>query len=238
MNHILNWKLFESNQEGLTPRQEYFLNRYVRGKWRLNSEGLVDVSGYFDCIAQGIESFNGIKFGYVTGDFRCGHNKLESLIGSPKEVGGNLDCPNNNMISLEGSPQKVDGWFSCHDNSLSSLEGGPIEIGTSYYCMNNPLTSLKGAPVKIVGKFFCDEFQTPVGKWGIHSWTQAVVDGSKLALTLFENSEGSRKKITDLANLELKKKGNFENWEWIFKLSWYKPTPFVDALYKTWKKGL
>jgi hypothetical protein len=44
--------------------------------------------------------------------------------------------------------------------------------------------------------------------------------------------------LPDIANNELRMKGNFGEWQWIFNLDWFVPTPFIDSLYKTWKKGL
>ena len=48
MKHLKEYKLWEQSRE-LTTEQEGFLNRYVKGTWRINSEGLVDVEGDFDC---------------------------------------------------------------------------------------------------------------------------------------------------------------------------------------------
>ena len=44
MKHLKEYKLWEQSRE-LTTEQEGFLNRYVRGTWGINSEGLVDVEG-------------------------------------------------------------------------------------------------------------------------------------------------------------------------------------------------
>ena len=40
MKHLKEYKLWEQSRE-LTTEQEGFLNRYVRGTWGINSEGLV-----------------------------------------------------------------------------------------------------------------------------------------------------------------------------------------------------
>ena len=124
MKHLKEYKLWEQSRE-LTPEQEGFLNRYVKGTWRINSEGLVDVEGDFNCSGSGIKSLMGIRFG---------------------SVGGNFYCSSNQLTSLEGAPEKVDGDFSCHSNQLTSLEGAPREVKGDFDCSYNQLTSLKGAP--------------------------------------------------------------------------------------------
>ena len=59
LRHLKEYKLWEQSRE-LTPEQEGFLNRYVRGTWGINSEGLVDVEGDFNCPGSGIKSLMGI----------------------------------------------------------------------------------------------------------------------------------------------------------------------------------
>ena len=63
MKHLKEYKLWEQSRE-LTTEQEGFLNRYVRGTWGINSEGLVDVEGDFDCSGSGIKSLMGIRSFY------------------------------------------------------------------------------------------------------------------------------------------------------------------------------
>ena len=97
MKHLKEYKLWEQSRE-LTTEQEGFLNRYVKGTWRINPEGLVDVEGDFDCSLSGIKSLMGIRFGSVSVDFYCHRNQLTSLEGAPREVGRNFHC-NMNPIS-------------------------------------------------------------------------------------------------------------------------------------------
>ena len=89
LRHLKEYKLWEQSRE-LTPEQEGFLNRYVRGTWGINSEGLVDVEGDFNCSGSGIKSLMGIRFGSVGGNFYCHNNQLTSLEGAPREVRGNF----------------------------------------------------------------------------------------------------------------------------------------------------
>ena len=137
MKYIRKYKLFES-RDGLTDEQRKFLDRYIRGTWSVNREGLVDVEGNFYCSGQGLEDFLGIRFGKVSGGFYCLGNQLRTLDGSPRGVGGD---------------------FLCYDNQLRTLEGAPREVGGSFYCSGNPFISLEGAPEMIKGEFwFKDTF--------------------------------------------------------------------------------
>ncbi len=145
MKHLKTFSIFESSQ-GLTQEQEEFLNECTRGTWRINPEGLVDIEGAFDCDNKGLKDLKGIKFGRVTEYFSCFHNLLETLEGSPREVGGN---------------------FFCSRNSLKTLEGAPREVVGGFWCLNNPLRSLEGAPETIRGKFWSDLLDVPEGQWSI-----------------------------------------------------------------------
>ena len=115
MKYIQDYKLFE-NMNSLTDEQREFLDKYTRGRWSVNSEGLVDVEGDFYCPRQGLEDFLGIRFGKVSGYFYCAGNQLRTLEGSPKVVGGNFNCSRNPLISLEGAPEVIEGQF-CFKNT-------------------------------------------------------------------------------------------------------------------------
>jgi len=85
MKYIRNYKVFE-NSANLTDHQKDFLNRCTQGEWELNSDtGLIDVRGYFDCANMNLNDFKGLRFGKVSGDFRCSYNNLKTLDGSPRE---------------------------------------------------------------------------------------------------------------------------------------------------------
>ena len=98
------------------------------------------------------------KFGEDIKDFDCsGCNNLQSLEGSPKEVGGYFDCSHcNNLQSLNGAPETVNGYFDCSGcNNLQSLEGCP-ETVIDFYCYGCiNLQSLEGCPEKVGGGFSC-----------------------------------------------------------------------------------
>jgi hypothetical protein len=142
MKHI---KLFESFNKApkLTKEQIDFLNKHTEGIWEIDpSTGLVNIEGTFDCVSQGLIDLKGLRFGWVTGSFSCGFNKLESLDGSPEAVAGDFYCNMNSLKNLKGSPQVVNGSFYCGGNPLTSLEGAPEEVGGWFLCDKQ----LEGAP--------------------------------------------------------------------------------------------
>jgi hypothetical protein len=135
MRYLRDYKLFE-RRGGLTDEQRKFLDKYTRGRWSVNSEGLVDVQGSFGCRSQGLEDFLGIRFGKVSGNFSCRSNQLRTLEGSPREVGEDFSCSENQLRTLEGSPGKVGGDFYCFENPLISLEGAP-DVIKGDFCFKN-----------------------------------------------------------------------------------------------------
>ena len=92
----------------------------------------------------------------MRGKFDCKSNKLTSLEGVPKEVGGDFDCERNKIESLKGAPKEVGGWFACSFNKLTSLKGAPKSVGGHFYCRNNNLTTLDGAPKEVGGSVYSE----------------------------------------------------------------------------------
>ena len=124
----------------LNKEQIEFLDARAVGRWSINKKtGLVDIEG--DCYCNDEEStdFEGVRFGVVTGDFYCSHNKLTSLDGAPQVVGGSFYCFENKLKSLEGAPKEVGKKFYCSDNKLTSLEGLPQGFDGDFYsiCTGN-----------------------------------------------------------------------------------------------------
>jgi hypothetical protein len=99
-------------------------------------DGVVHVVGNVDLSYRGLTRIP-VQFGYVSGDFYCGYNLLESLAGCPNEVGIEFYCVHNRLESLKGGPKEVGEDFDCRYNKLESLEGCPSEVGGSFYCMDN-----------------------------------------------------------------------------------------------------
>ncbi len=111
-------------------------------KWEVKVEGSKRSIQLFDINGEKLKG----EEAYWEGDFDCSYNKLTSIEGSPKEVGGGFYCDHNSLTSLEGCPKEVGGDFYCNDNSLTSLEGSPKEVGGHFDCHDNKLTPLEGCP--------------------------------------------------------------------------------------------
>ena len=147
MRHLQTYRLFESLQS-LSRKQRKFLDKYTKGTWSLNpTTGEVDVDGDFDCSVSRLQSFGGIKFGEVSGSFKCTRNLITSLEGCPHTVGADFECSANPITSLEGGPKTVGGTFSCQNSpSLTSVSGAPETVGRSFLCLLNSIESLEGLP--------------------------------------------------------------------------------------------
>lgn len=139
----------------LTASQTRLLKKAITGEWSINpATGLIDVEGNVEFHDPKMGSLMGLTFGKVTGDFWCPDCGLESLEGSPQDVGGIFCCSNNPLKSLKGGPQKVSKAFDCSNCELQSLEGSPSRVG-NFNCSHNQLRSLSGSPSRVDGKFEC-----------------------------------------------------------------------------------
>jgi hypothetical protein len=98
-----------------------------------------------------------IQFGHVKGWVDLRDNKLTSLRGCPKNIGGFFDCAYNNLKSLEGGPEKVGGDYMCFSNlDLVSLEGAPRLLYPSFIfkCEKTGLTKQSLIDYKKNNKIF------------------------------------------------------------------------------------
>jgi hypothetical protein len=148
MKHVLLYESFESEpiRKVFSREQLSWLDKCTTGTWKYNpATGKVDVKGTFNCQFQDLTDFKGIEFGDVTEDFRCSHNKLTSLAGSPDYVGEVFWCEDNQLTSLEGGPRLVGDKYSAHHNQITSLEGLPERsVGIGYQSVNlrnNPISA-------------------------------------------------------------------------------------------------
>ncbi|MCK9477660.1 MAG: hypothetical protein M0R46_17220 [Candidatus Muirbacterium halophilum] len=129
--------------------EKYYIKNYI-----INDEGSIDVDGNVDLYDKKLKVLP-LKFRKVSGDFRCGHNKLTSLKGSPQSVGGDFDCSGNQLTTLDGCPQCVGENFDCSFNQLTSLVGCLQRVGGDFSCSYNQLTTLDGSPKRVGGIFWC-----------------------------------------------------------------------------------
>jgi hypothetical protein len=125
-------------------------------KYTINDDGTVDVDGDVLIGGMGLKEIP-LQFGKVTDTFNCSSNRIVSLDGAPREVGGDFLCYDNKLTSLESSPIEVDGEFNCAYNKLSSLKGASKKVGGRFFCSYNKLTSLEGSPKQVGDIFYCHD---------------------------------------------------------------------------------
>ena len=83
-----------------------------------------------------------VQFGIVGGDFVISGAGLQTLRGSPRQVG----------VLPDGSVSPYSGNFMCGFNDITTLEGGPSFVGGVYSAANCPqLNSIKGIAKVIEG---------------------------------------------------------------------------------------
>ena len=155
----------------LTAEQLKWCEQHLpEGRWKLNTEGLVDVKGNVDLNEQNFQRLP-VPFGRVNGHFDLeGCTQLLTLEGSPLEVGGWFDCGGCiSLQSLKGAPQKVGEWFGCEGcTGLESVEGAPQYVKLSFWCRGcTKLESLEGVPQHVGESLDCDDC-TSLPEW-VHS---------------------------------------------------------------------
>jgi len=159
MKNIKVYESFRTEQE-----IEYLCSEYGIENYQIRDDGSIDVDGgvHLGSMLGDLKQLP-LAFNEVGGYFYCRYNKLTTLEGCPKKVGGgDFYCYENKLTSLEHSPEIVKGDYYCrHNDYLTSLEGlentyidGELDVlGCS------KLYSLKGFPKK-VSAFFCK--RTPI----------------------------------------------------------------------------
>jgi len=176
-----------------------WLESKIVGTYLFREDGTIDVDGSvnFDGKLGELGELGdlgdlGISFGNVTGDFDCRNNRLVSLRGIPRVVGGNFFCPFNQLPDLSGAPLEVGGKFDCSHNPLASLEGFPKSILGGFFCETADLGDFLGGNLP-------DHFQKYVPKywWEEHLQIIKQVEDAKKRLT--GNSEG----VTELVLFDL-----------------------------------
>jgi hypothetical protein len=113
-----------------------FCKKYSIENYTINSDNTIDVNGDVYLYNRlGDMKKLPVKFGKVSGYFSCRNNKLTTLEGCPKYVGGDVSCSWNKLVSLEYCPNYVGYWFVCRYNKLTSLNGiENCEVGGIFSC--------------------------------------------------------------------------------------------------------
>lgn len=106
-------------------------NFTIKGKIKVNPNGVVDVDGDVECKDNFESGQMPISFGVVTGTFNVAYGGLKTFKGSPHTVGGDFVSQLNHTETLEGAPAKVGGFFHISFNSvpLTSINALPQSIG-------------------------------------------------------------------------------------------------------------
>jgi hypothetical protein len=118
-----------------------FLNEYKIRGCTVNPDGVIHKQGEVDIIYFRGETLP-VQFGRVSGNFVANRSNLTSMIGFPREVGGNV--------------------YVEYVSSLSSIEGIPLMIGLDLLCKQANFKSLAGIDkmVKQIGRGV-DFYQKP-----------------------------------------------------------------------------
>ena len=120
---------------------------WLEVKFYKNKDGSLTVPGELRLDSIGLTRLPDLSRVDVQRGFSCSHNKLTSLAGAPRRVGGFFSCTNNELANLEGATQDVGGNFSCSENKLLTLKGAPPGLRKRFLCHHNPgLKSLEHAP--------------------------------------------------------------------------------------------
>ena len=121
--------------------EEWIKSNYnIYGNLTITDDFVVNCTGEVNVNNKSITSLtNGLfRWGTVGTDFNCAYcDKLTSLKGAPKEVGGNFDCSDNKLTSLEGCPKEVGGDFYCDNNKGKRFTKSEVEkvckVGNEIY---------------------------------------------------------------------------------------------------------
>ena len=127
--------------------------RYKIKNYTINKDGSIDVNDGVNLSFMGLSELP-LKFNNVLGSFDCANNKLTTLKGSPKRVGGWFDCSNNRLTTLKHCPNYIHNFFYCKYNKLEYLDYLPDHHGSSIVCRGNPLKEL---PIHLIDSIKCDD---------------------------------------------------------------------------------
>jgi len=79
-----------------TDRIDNLCKQYNIKNYTINDDGVIDVNGDVNLYLGQLETLQ-LTFNVVSGNFYCTENELTSLIGCPKEVSGDFRCGYNKM---------------------------------------------------------------------------------------------------------------------------------------------
>jgi hypothetical protein len=204
-------------------KQDRFLDRFVKGTWKRNDKGEIDVSGSFLMSSHfaglSLDALRHIKFGKVHGKFiingQLPENEDWNLNFCPYWVAADFDIRSNHLKSLLGGPEKVGGLYICEDNNLTDLKGAPLKYGNAFICERNPLVSFEGFRWNHDGYLTSSQFVLGPDRY------ECKTEDSELINSLIEGNPDCIEIIYP-----------------IFQKEWYKPSQFALGLYKAKERGM
>jgi hypothetical protein len=203
-------QLFEnkiSYSDKLTPEQNAFVNKLVRGVWDYSeTTGKIHANGYIShsdlsktsgmTFRDPIDDFVGVKFSSCNGYCSLSGNNLTSLEGTPDRVYGSFSCENNKLKTLVGGPKYVKGGYNCSGNELVDLHGIADEIDAGIDARRNPIISLRGLVLRDVlfqvrGVILIDGLTIPLARFTRSAVRKQFISGTdrekSLLSTLLDN---------------------------------------------------
>jgi hypothetical protein len=126
MGNILSQKEFDKIKSKCT--------KYGISDYEILSDGSIDVHN--SVLLRGHKFTKlPVVFNKVDGSFHISCDKLVSLEGCPKHVGGDFIITfMKNITSLEGCPKYVGLNFNCSHTGLTSLQHAPSYVGGLFDC--------------------------------------------------------------------------------------------------------
>lgn len=117
----MNFEKHNDPLKSLTIGREYLIIEWLDAmgikNYVINDDSTIDVNGFVGLSSKGlIELPDFIQFNNVKESFICANNKLVTLRGCPKFVGGSFVCRDNNLTSLKYSPEVVLRNFYSYNN--------------------------------------------------------------------------------------------------------------------------
>lgn len=111
-------KMFEQYNE--YSKIKGWLDSMLIENYTINENLTVDVKGDVNIANADLWEMP-FKFGRVTGDFNCSHNRLITLKGCPDYVGEDFDCSYNILQTLLHTPKYIGGRYYYGINPLPAL---------------------------------------------------------------------------------------------------------------------
>jgi hypothetical protein len=115
-NYKFPENIFKDIDVNVVERSKFKSDCGIVGDYTINESGEIDVDGdvYISYYHTNLTELP-IKYGKVTGHFKCYGNNLTTLKNCPDFVGGSFDCSENNLTSLKFAPSKVTRQFNCYN---------------------------------------------------------------------------------------------------------------------------